>query len=83
MRRGAPLSGRNSPWLAFADLFEGLPQLVVVAQPAAHLAPGEDTNDDVPVLPLLLEPHLGALSSGFGLPDTMQQLPLFPALSVK
>jgi hypothetical protein len=47
------------------------------------LAPGDHTKDlDAAVLLLPLEPHLEALSNGFGVPDTMQQRPLFPAVSV-
>ena len=46
--------------------------------------PGERLrNPDEAVLLLPLEPHLDALSSGFGVPDTMQQRPLFPALGVR
>jgi DNA-binding transcriptional MerR regulator len=47
------------------------------------LAPGEHTKDlNAAVLLLPLEPHLEVLSNGFGVPNTMQQRPLFPALSV-
>ena len=47
-------------------------------------APGKRANDaEMPVLLLPLEPHLEALSNGFGLPDTMEQRPLFPALGVR
>lgn len=39
-------------------------------------------NLDAAVLLLPLEPHLEALSNGFGMPDVAQQRSLFPALSV-
>ncbi len=46
-------------------------------------APGEYPKDlNAAVLLLPLEPHLEAMSNEFGVLDTMQQLPLFPALSV-
>jgi len=46
-------------------------------------APGERSkNSDAAVLLLPLELHLETLSSGFGVLDTMQQRPLFPAVSV-
>ena len=48
------------------------------------LALGERLNDsDAPVLLLPLEPHLEALSNGFGVPDTMEQRSLFPMLGVR
>lgn len=47
------------------------------------LVPAEHTKDlHAAVLLLPLEPHLEVLSNGFGVPDTMQQRPLFPALGV-
>lgn len=47
-------------------------------------APGERSQtSDVAVLLLPLEPHLEALSSGFGVPDAMEQRSLFAALSVR
>ena len=48
------------------------------------LARGEHPKDlDAAVLLLPLEPHLEALSNGFGVPDAVQQRQLFPALSVR
>jgi hypothetical protein len=47
-------------------------------------APGERSQHfDANVLLLPLEPHLEALSSEFGVPDAMQQRPLFVAMSVR
>jgi hypothetical protein len=46
-------------------------------------APGERSKDlNAAVLLLPLEPHLEALSNGFGVPPTPQQRPLFPVVSV-
>lgn len=46
--------------------------------------PGERSIDsETPVLLIPLEPHLEALSNGFGVADAMQQRPLFPALGVR
>ena len=42
---------------------------------------GDSDLDDVLLLPLA--PHLRILSGKFGLPDPVQQLPLFPALGVE
>lgn len=47
------------------------------------LVPGEYPKDlGAAVLLLPLEPHLKALLNGFGVPDSIQQRSLFPALSV-
>lgn len=47
------------------------------------LAPGERSRDlNAALLLLPLEPHLEALSNGFGINDTLQQRPLFPVVSV-
>ncbi len=46
--------------------------------------PGERSIDpEAPVLLIPLEPHLEALSFGFGVADAMQQRPLFSALGVR
>jgi hypothetical protein len=40
-------------------------------------------NADEAVMVVPLAPHLRALMVGFGLPDSMQQLPLFRAVGVR
>lgn len=79
------LLGRMQSELA-GKSFPALRGCVLALYGNAHVelrGPGERARDPgAAVLLLPLEPHLDALSNGFGVPDAMQQRPLFPALGV-
>lgn len=57
--------------------------LVIRGSGAFELLPLGATRVTGDVLIVELDPHLDALSTGFGLAEPIRQLPLFPAVAVR